>query len=67
MYLFGTDLQINAIVIYCADYNYVESCFLDENGFNLESHDDDLLEERLLCIRFILQREKLQSKHTSVT
>jgi hypothetical protein len=45
---FGTDLQIDAIMFHGKDFNYDEFYFLDENGFNFESHDDIFLKERIM-------------------
>lgn len=41
-------------MIHYSEFCYVESCFLDENGFNFESHGDDFLQERLSCLSFIM-------------
>lgn len=41
-------------MIHSVEFCYVECCFLDENGFRFESHDDDFLQERLPWLRFIM-------------
>ncbi|GFG34533.1 hypothetical protein Cfor_11892 [Coptotermes formosanus] len=48
------DCSIEARVIHSVEFCYVECCFLDENGFRFESHDDDFLQERLPWLRFIM-------------
>jgi hypothetical protein len=36
-------------MIFCRkDFHYDEFYFLDENGFNFESHDDIFLEEKII-------------------
>jgi hypothetical protein len=45
---FGIDLQMDAMMFYRKGFNYDKIYFLDENGFNLESHDDIFLEERIM-------------------
>jgi hypothetical protein len=42
---------MDAMMFYRKGFNYEKIYFLDENGFNLESHVDSFLEERIMCIR----------------